>query len=71
MESPADAADEQQRLQGATDVMGRVQTRRSISVSKALYERIKLYCEIGESSMSSFIEARVNEYFAELDKKKG
>lgn len=42
--------------------MAKKQTRRSISVSRGTYERLKAYCETNEISMSQFVERRVGDY---------
>lgn len=39
--------------------MARKQSRRSISVSRATYDRLKLYCEANNISMSQFVEIRI------------
>ena len=44
--------------------MAKKQTRRSISVSKSTYERLKTYCETNGISMSQFIERRVGDYLS-------
>ena len=41
--------------------MAKKQTRRSISVSRNMYERLKAYCETNSISMSQFVEQRVGE----------
>ena len=41
--------------------MAKKQTRRSISVSRSTYERLKAFCEANNISMSQFVEARVGE----------
>ena len=41
--------------------MAKKQTRRSISVSKGTYERLRAYCETNGISMSQFVEKRVGE----------
>src|SRR5688572_22341146 len=41
--------------------MAKKQTRRSISVSRSTYERLKAFCEANNVSMSQFVEARVGE----------
>ena len=41
--------------------MAKKQTRRSISVSRTTYERLKSFCEANNISMSQFVEARVGE----------
>jgi len=42
--------------------MAKKQTRRSISVSRNTYERLKAYCETNGISMSQFVEKRVGDY---------
>lgn len=42
--------------------MAKKQTRRSISVSRTTYERLKSYCETNGISMSQFVERRVGDY---------
>ena len=42
--------------------MAKKQTRRSISVSRPTYERLKAYCEVNRISMSKFIEERVGDF---------
>jgi nucleoid-associated protein YgaU len=42
--------------------MAKKQTRRSISVSRATYERLKSYCETNGMSMSQFVETRVGDF---------
>lgn len=42
--------------------MAKKQTRRSISVSRDTYERLKSYCETNQISMSQFVERRVGDY---------
>lgn len=42
--------------------MAKKQTRRSISVSRGTYERLKAYCETNQISMSQFVERRVGDY---------
>lgn len=36
--------------------MAKKQTRRSISMSRTVYERIKTHCEAKQLSMSNFVE---------------
>jgi len=43
--------------------MAKKQTRRSVSISKATYERLKAYCETNAISMSEFVELRLGDYF--------
>lgn len=47
--------------------MAKKQTRRSISVSRATYERLKSYCETNGISMSQFVERRVGDYLGRSD----
>lgn len=42
--------------------MAKKQTRRSISVSRGTYERLKAYCETNGISMSQFVERRVGDF---------
>ena len=42
--------------------MAKKQTRRSISVSRVTYERLRTYCETNGISMSQFVEARVGDF---------
>lgn len=41
--------------------MAKKQTRRSISVSRATYDRLKSFCEANGISMSQFVENRVGD----------
>src|SRR5262245_22083835 len=45
--------------------MAKKQTRRSISVSRATYERLKAFCETQGISMSQFVETRVGDFLSE------
>ena len=47
--------------------MAKKQTRRSISVSKGTYERLKAYCETNGISMSQFVERRVGDFLGRTD----
>lgn len=42
--------------------MAKKQTRRSISVSRTTYERLKSFCETNGISMSQFVETRVGDF---------
>src|SRR5688572_33315977 len=42
--------------------MAKKQTRRSISVSRTTYERLKAFCEANNVSMSQLVETRVNDF---------
>jgi hypothetical protein len=45
--------------------MAKKQTRRSISVSRTTYEKLKAFCEINNISMSQFVETRVGDFLGE------
>src|SRR5258708_502907 len=45
--------------------MAKKQTRRSISVSRSTYERLKAFCEANNVSMSQFVETRVGDFLGE------
>jgi len=45
--------------------MAKKQTRRSISVSRQTYERLKAFCETNNISMSQFVETRVGDFLGE------
>lgn len=45
--------------------MAKKQTRRSISVSRTTYERLKSFCETNNISMSQLVETRVNDFLGE------
>lgn len=45
--------------------MAKKQTRRSISVSRSTYERLKAFCEANNISMSQLVETRVNDFLGE------
>jgi hypothetical protein len=42
--------------------MAKKQTRRSVSLSRATYERLKAFCDMNEVSMSEFVETRIGDY---------
>src|SRR5450432_144218 len=46
-------------------IMAKKQTRRSISVSRTTYERLKAFCEVNNISMSQFVETRVGDFLGE------
>ena len=48
--------------------MAKKQTRRSISVSRETYERLKAYCETHGTSMSQFVETRVGDFLGRMDR---
>jgi hypothetical protein len=45
--------------------MAKKQTRRSISVSRVTYERLKAFCEANNISMSQLVETRVNDFLGD------
>lgn len=45
--------------------MAKKQTRRSISVSRMTYERLKAFCESNNISMSQFVETRVGDFLGQ------
>jgi hypothetical protein len=45
--------------------MAKKQTRRSISVSRTTYEKLKSFCETNGISMSQFVENRVGDFLSE------
>jgi hypothetical protein len=45
--------------------MAKKQTRRSISVSRTTYERLKAFCETNNISMSQFVETRVGDFLGQ------
>ncbi|TMQ09124.1 MAG: hypothetical protein E6J91_31305 [Deltaproteobacteria bacterium] len=45
--------------------MAKKQTRRSISVSRTTYERLKAFCETNNISMSQLVETRVNDFLGD------
>ena len=47
--------------------MAKKQTRRSISVSRTTYERLKAFCESNNISMSQFVETRVGDFLGQPD----
>jgi hypothetical protein len=47
--------------------MAKKQTRRSISVSRMTYERLKAFCESNNISMSQFVETRVGDFLGQSD----
>ena len=47
--------------------MAKKQTRRSISVSRTTYERLKAFCETNHISMSQLVETRVNDFLGAGD----
>jgi hypothetical protein len=47
--------------------MAKKQTRRSISVSRTTYERLKAFCETNNVSMSQLVETQVNGFLGPSD----
>jgi len=48
--------------------MAKKQTRRSISVSRDTYNRLRAYCETNGISMSQFVEMRVGDFLGRTGK---
>jgi hypothetical protein len=46
--------------------MAKKQSRRSISINRQIYERLKAHCEGKDVSMSSFVEATIMSYLNAL-----
>lgn len=42
--------------------MAKKQSRRSVSMSKSTYERLRAFCEVNEQSMSQFVEERIGDF---------
>jgi hypothetical protein len=42
--------------------MAKKQTRRSVSLSRVTYERLKAFCEVNDVSMSEFVETRIGDF---------
>lgn len=42
--------------------MAKKQTRRSVSLSRPTYERLKSFCELNDLSMSEFVETRIGDF---------
>ena len=42
--------------------MAKKQTRRSVSLSRNTYERLKAFCELNDVSMSEFVETRIGDF---------
>jgi hypothetical protein len=42
--------------------MAKKQSRRSVSLSRPTYERLRAYCEINNLSMSAFVETRIGDF---------
>jgi hypothetical protein len=42
--------------------MAKKQSRRSVSISKATYERLRAYCETNDVAMSAFVESRIGDF---------
>jgi hypothetical protein len=49
--------------------MAKKQSRRSVSLSKTTYERLKAYCELNDLSMSQFVEGRIGDYLGRPSRK--
>jgi hypothetical protein len=42
--------------------MAKKQSRRSVSLSRSTYERLRMYCETNQVSMSQFVEGRIGDF---------
>lgn len=42
--------------------MAKKQTRRSVSLSRTTYERLRTFCETNDMSMSEFVEERIGDF---------
>jgi hypothetical protein len=42
--------------------MAKKQSRRSVSLNRSTYERLRAYCETNDLSMSEFVETRIGDY---------
>jgi hypothetical protein len=58
-------------LWGIEKGMAKRQTRRSISVSRSTYERLRAYCETNGISMSQFVEHRVGDFLGRSIRRPG
>jgi hypothetical protein len=58
-------------LWGIEKDMAKRQTRRSISVSRSTYERLRAYCETNGISMSQFVEHRVGDFLGRSIRRPG
>jgi hypothetical protein len=51
--------------------MAKKQTRRSVSLSRPTYERLKAFCELNDVSMSEFVETRIGDFLGRPRKSAG
>jgi hypothetical protein len=42
--------------------MAKKQSRRSVSLNRTTYERLRTYCETNNMSMSEFVETRIGDF---------
>lgn len=42
--------------------MAKKQSRRSVSLNRTTYERLRTYCETNSISMSEFVETRIGDF---------
>jgi hypothetical protein len=49
--------------------MAKKQTRRSVSLNRDTYERLKAYCDINGLAMSQFVETRIGDFLGAKPKK--
>ena len=48
----------------------RKQTRRSISISKRVYDRLKAHCQSVDNTMSGFVENQIKKFLEAQDRAK-
>ena len=48
--------------------MARKQTRRSVSLKPETYQRVKDWCDAYKTSMSSFVEERIADFFGGVER---
>ncbi|MFH0899475.1 MAG: hypothetical protein V2A73_02475 [Pseudomonadota bacterium] len=51
--------------------MAKKQSRRSVSISREAYERLKAYCETNGLAMSKFVEMRIGDYLGRSVRRNG
>ena len=51
--------------------MAKKQTRRSVSLNRSTYDRLRTYCETNGLSMSEFVETRIGDYLGRPRSKPG
>ncbi len=48
--------------------MAKKQSRRSVSLNRNTYERLRTYCETNHLAMSEFVESRIGEFLGRPEK---